>query len=201
MDNLPTIPEGKVNFSIGEVADMLGINASTIRFWEKEFDILVPRKESGRRVYNRSDISIVKKIYKLLYKDNLKIKGAKQVLENGGILPSSEDIPNEPVINDPLPESVKTHPLSESHPPASGNHQNQSAPSAPVLNKPEQIPQASNQQADNNNLINEKPAVLNSTPQNISTQATEKVEQKVKDREIQYIISELKKIQSILQDG
>ena len=184
MDNLPKIPEGKINFSIGEVADMLGINASTIRFWEKEFAILVPRKESGRRVYNRSDISIVKKIYKLLYKDNLKIKGAKQVLENGGILTSSEDTPSDPIINEP-----------------SNNSPNQTNHSETELNKPVHIPQTSNQQTDNNNLLNEKPAVLNSTPQDISTQATEKVEQKVKDREIQYIISELKKIQSILQDG
>lgn len=77
---------GKQEFSIGEVAEILNVKAHTIRFWEKSFNIQVNRKDSGRRIYNLSDISLLKKIQKLLHKENMKIKGAKERLKAEGAI-------------------------------------------------------------------------------------------------------------------
>lgn len=83
--NLPPA-SGKQEFSIGEVAEILDVKAHTIRFWEKSFNIQVNRKDSGRRIYNLSDISLLKKIQKMLHKENMKIRGAKERLEAEGAI-------------------------------------------------------------------------------------------------------------------
>ena len=47
----------KVYYSIGEVADMFGVNTSLIRFWEKEFDVIKPHKnKKGNRQFTKADI-------------------------------------------------------------------------------------------------------------------------------------------------
>ena len=64
----------KKYFSIGEVANKLNVNTSQIRFWEKEFEILNPKKnKSGSRKYTVKDIEIIEKIYKLLKDDKFTI--------------------------------------------------------------------------------------------------------------------------------
>ena len=46
----------KVYYSIGEVADMFGVNTSLIRFWEKEFDVIKPHKnKKGNRQFTKAD--------------------------------------------------------------------------------------------------------------------------------------------------
>ena len=56
----------KLYFSISEVAQMFDVNESTLRFWEKEFDIINPRKTSkGTRFYKQEDIDAVRLIYHL----------------------------------------------------------------------------------------------------------------------------------------
>ena len=51
------IPMEKLYYSIGEVSESLGINASTLRFWEKEFDCIHPVKnKKGNRSYTAADI-------------------------------------------------------------------------------------------------------------------------------------------------
>ena len=57
----------KVYYSIGEVADMFNVNASLIRFWEKEFDIIKPKKnKKGNRLFTKEDVNNYQKIYFLV---------------------------------------------------------------------------------------------------------------------------------------
>ena len=73
----------KVFYSIGEVADMFGVNTSNIRFWENEFDILKPHKNAkGNRMFTREDIENLKIIHHLLKERGLTIKGAQMKLKD-----------------------------------------------------------------------------------------------------------------------
>jgi len=73
---------GKIYYSVKEVAEMLGVKTSVLRFWEKEFKEIKPkRNKGGRRLYKGNDIALLKKIKKLLYEDGLTIKGAKSALK------------------------------------------------------------------------------------------------------------------------
>lgn len=76
----------KLFFSIGEVSEIFNINASTIRFWEKEFDTLNPQKnKKGKRFYTHDDVSHIGLIYHLLKERGLTLKGAKKrIKENKG---------------------------------------------------------------------------------------------------------------------
>ena len=57
----------KLYFSISEVAQMFDVNESTLRFWEKEFDIIRPRKTAkGTRFYKQEDIDAVRLIFHLV---------------------------------------------------------------------------------------------------------------------------------------
>jgi DNA-binding transcriptional MerR regulator len=72
----------KVFYSIGEVAEMFGVNTSNIRFWENEFDILKPHKNNkGNRMFTKEDIENLKIIYHLLKDRGMTIKGAQKKLK------------------------------------------------------------------------------------------------------------------------
>ena len=81
------VPEDEVLFkkqyySIGEVAGMFGLNASLIRFWENEFDILEPRKNrKGDRLFKPSDIKNLQLIHDLLRRRKFTMEGAKEYLK------------------------------------------------------------------------------------------------------------------------
>ncbi|MDB4213184.1 MerR family transcriptional regulator [Flavobacteriaceae bacterium] len=71
------LPE-KRYYSIGEVAKAFDVNASLIRFWEKEFKNLSPKKSSnGKRKFTSEDIIIIKQIFFLLKEKGYTIEGAK----------------------------------------------------------------------------------------------------------------------------
>lgn len=73
---------GKLYYSIGEVADMLGVNESLLRFWEKTFDIITPRKtEKGTRFYRREDIENIRLIYYLVKEKGMTLAGARKKLK------------------------------------------------------------------------------------------------------------------------
>lgn len=73
----------KLFYSIGEVAEIVGVTESTLRFWEKEFPNLKPQKAGrGIRQYSQSDIEEVKKVYHLLKERGLKLEGARQALKS-----------------------------------------------------------------------------------------------------------------------
>lgn len=69
----------KKYYKIGEVAQQFGIETHTLRFWEREFPQLKPRRyKSGHRYYTQREIEITTIIYDLLYNKNYTIKGAQQ---------------------------------------------------------------------------------------------------------------------------
>lgn len=71
----------KLFYSIAEVSKILNINASNLRFWEKEFKQLKPkRNEKGTRFYSEDDIKLVKQIMFLVNEQNLTLEGARQKL-------------------------------------------------------------------------------------------------------------------------
>lgn len=72
----------KLYYSISEVSDLLDINASTIRFWEKEFDILNPAKnKKGNRLFTKKDIDYLTQIIELVKHKGYTIQGAKEQLK------------------------------------------------------------------------------------------------------------------------
>lgn len=72
----------KVFYSIGEVSKMFNINASSLRFWEKEFNVLKPFKnKKGDRFYTSKDIEIIRYIYYLTKIKGLTLNGAKKYLK------------------------------------------------------------------------------------------------------------------------
>ncbi len=71
------LPE-KLYYSIGEVADAFGVNTSLIRFWEKEFDVLKPKKNAkGNRKFTPEDIKNLELIFHLVKKRGFTLDGAK----------------------------------------------------------------------------------------------------------------------------
>jgi DNA-binding transcriptional MerR regulator len=64
-------------FTISKTADLIGVRSHVLRFWEKKFLSLNPKKDiSGRRFYSSSDIKFLLLVKKLLYDDGFTIKGA-----------------------------------------------------------------------------------------------------------------------------
>lgn len=75
------IPE-KIYFKIGEVCDLVGVQAHVLRYWETEFPMLSPQKNrSGQRSYRRRDVEIALRIKELLYDEMFTIAGAKKKLQ------------------------------------------------------------------------------------------------------------------------
>jgi len=75
------IPE-KIYFKIGEVCELVGVQAHVLRYWETEFPMLSPQKNrSGQRSYRRRDVEIALRIKQLLYDELFTIAGAKKKLQ------------------------------------------------------------------------------------------------------------------------
>lgn len=71
----------KLYYSIGEVANMFGVNTSLIRFWEKNFDIIKPKKnKKGNRLFTKADIQNFKIIYHLVKEQRLTLEGTRKKL-------------------------------------------------------------------------------------------------------------------------
>lgn len=72
--NLPP----KRYYSIGEIAKAFGMNPSKIRFWEKEFEILSPKKNTkGARRYSPDDVKKIQMIYYLVEQRGHTLEGAR----------------------------------------------------------------------------------------------------------------------------
>ncbi len=72
----------KLYYSIGEVAELFEVNASLIRFWEKEFDILKPQKnKKGNRLFTQQDLDNLRIIYHLVKERGFTLQGAKDKLK------------------------------------------------------------------------------------------------------------------------
>lgn len=94
------LPE-KRYYGIGEVAKAFDVNTSLIRFWEKEFDVLKPKKNAkGNRKFTPEDIKNFKLIYHLVKERGFTLEGAKthlkeekhKTLNNFEIISKLEDV-------------------------------------------------------------------------------------------------------------
>lgn len=91
----------KLYYPIGEVADMFQVNTSMIRFYEKEFEILQPKKNAkGNRLFRPEDIENLKIIFHLIKDKGFTLQGAKdymkgnrdEIAENQKIIDSLEKL-------------------------------------------------------------------------------------------------------------
>ena len=101
-------PQGlrKIYYSIREVSEITGVEAHVLRFWEKEFPMLRPRRgRSGNRTYKDRDIEIVKEIRHLLYDQKFTIQGACEQLRKGKSK-TADDRVTQPDL--PFPELDRT---------------------------------------------------------------------------------------------
>lgn len=72
----------KTYYTINEVAEMFNVNASLLRYWEKEFTQIKPYKnKKGDRRFTRQDIETIRKIYILTKEKGYTLQGAKDVLK------------------------------------------------------------------------------------------------------------------------
>lgn len=72
----------KLYFKIGEVAEIVGVPAYVLRYWETEFRAVKPQKSrTQQRVYRRRDVETLLKIKQLLYVEKFTIAGARQKLK------------------------------------------------------------------------------------------------------------------------
>jgi Predicted transcriptional regulators len=72
----------KLFYTIGEVSDMLGVNPSLIRFWEKNFTAIKPQKnKKGNRLFTAKDIETLKLIYHLVKEQGMTLEGAQKRLK------------------------------------------------------------------------------------------------------------------------
>ncbi len=75
-------PVEKMYYSMGEVSKIIGENPSLIRFWEKEFSILTPKKNSkGNRLFTSKDLENLKLIHYLVKEKGYTLNGAKEYLK------------------------------------------------------------------------------------------------------------------------
>lgn len=71
-------------YSIGEVAKAFNVNASLIRFWDKEFDVLKPKKNAkGNRMFTPEDVKNLQLIYHLVKERGFTLDGARTHLKEG----------------------------------------------------------------------------------------------------------------------
>jgi DNA-binding transcriptional MerR regulator len=76
------IPD-RMYFKIGEVADIVGVKAYVLRYWETEFSQIKPSKtSSGQRVYKKTDVEWLLLIKRLLYKEKFSIEGVRRKIKD-----------------------------------------------------------------------------------------------------------------------
>ena len=72
----------KLYYTIGEVSEMFNVNTSLIRFWEKEFEIIQPKKnKKGNRLFTQEDVDNFYIIYHLVKERGFTLQGAKTKLK------------------------------------------------------------------------------------------------------------------------
>ena len=78
------LPKDKRYYSMGEIAKAFDVNQSLIRFWDKEFDILKPKKNAkGNRMFTPEDVKNLQLIFHLVKERGFTLEGAKVHLKEG----------------------------------------------------------------------------------------------------------------------
>jgi len=76
------IPDNKRYFRIGEASRIIGVEPYVLRYWEKEFPQIRPKRaDSNQRTYERKDLELILEIKRLLYEERMTIEGAKRRLK------------------------------------------------------------------------------------------------------------------------
>ena len=97
----------KLYYTIGEVADMFSVNTSLIRFWEKEFNLIQPKKsKKGNRMFTPKDIENFNKIYHLVKTSGYTLDGAKKALKSKQTVADSKESTNS---NQQLTEALEVN--------------------------------------------------------------------------------------------
>ena len=82
----------KMYYSIGELSKMLEVNASLLRFWEKEFGLKVSkRNKKGNRLYSVKEIEVINRIYALVKVNGYTLDGAKKTLKDKSVQPEIDE--------------------------------------------------------------------------------------------------------------
>lgn len=77
----------KLYYKIGEVAQLVGVRTSVLRFWETEFVFLKPEKSStGQRLYTQKEVALLQVVKRLLYTDKFTLEGVKKRISPRGKL-------------------------------------------------------------------------------------------------------------------
>lgn len=114
IQEIKSIPQ-RLNFKIGDVADLLGIKPFVLRYWETEFDVLKPKKAHNKqRIYTRREVENAFLIRKLLHRDRFSIEGARNALKQAKqslkqqmeMLNAAPVVPVAPVVATPLVAAV-----------------------------------------------------------------------------------------------
>src|SRR6476661_4391610 len=116
------IPD-KLFFKIGEVCDLVGVQAHVLRYWETEFPMLSPQKNaSGQRSYRKKDVETALRIKQLLYKEMFTIAGARKKLQTDGRggQPKATAPPNTPSFRPVVASDGTAQMLFDITPPADG---------------------------------------------------------------------------------
>ena len=96
MSKLENIVLTKLYYSIGEVATIFDVNTSLIRFWEKEFTVIQPKKnKKGNRLFTVKDLEHFNKIYQLVKEQGYTLDGAKKALKSADKGTSAENHANQ----------------------------------------------------------------------------------------------------------
>jgi DNA-binding transcriptional MerR regulator len=86
----------KLFYPIGDVAKMFDVSVSSIRYWEKKFDILKPKKnKKGNRMFTKKDVDNLRIIYHLTKERGFTLEGAKKKLREN----KADTIDNVEIIN------------------------------------------------------------------------------------------------------
>jgi DNA-binding transcriptional MerR regulator len=88
----PILPD-KLYYKIGEVAGILQVRTSVLRFWESEFSFLKPEKSTtGQRLYSKNEVELILQVKRLLYDEKFTIEGVKKRISPKGRLINTEDL-------------------------------------------------------------------------------------------------------------
>jgi DNA-binding transcriptional MerR regulator len=90
----------KLFYTISEVADLFDVNASLIRFWEKEFPAIKPTtNKKGNRLYTKKEIELISKIYDLVKEKGFTLQGAKEQMKSTRLKKQTNDTKKEVIDN------------------------------------------------------------------------------------------------------
>ena len=91
-------------FTISKTSKIIGVQSHVLRFWEKKFSSINPKKsQSGRRYYSSDDIKYLLMVKKLLYEEGFTIKGAVNIVDKKN---KKSEIENENLFNEKLSKAI-----------------------------------------------------------------------------------------------